>query len=88
MNDKKLQRLEAELYLARGEAEFVQRKLDNKLTREDRIALREARQQFRERHRVPAEDGVTVGTIDTVGSPLQPIPSWWDKVLIALGVER
>lgn len=62
MSDK-IARKKAELELLEAEAEFVAKKQSGKLTADDRHALRELRQAFRQNHRTPVENGASVESI-------------------------
>ena len=62
MSDK-IARLKAQLELAELEAEFVAKKAAGKLTYEDKVALREARQAYRENVRQPVQDGAAPAAI-------------------------
>lgn len=62
MSDK-IARLKAELALEVAQAEFVEKKKAGTATLEDRLALRELRQDFRDNHRSPVKDGAQPGPI-------------------------
>jgi len=64
MSDK-IAKKKAELELLEAEAEFRAKKADGSLTIEDRHALRELRQSFRENVRQPVKDGAAVETINS-----------------------
>lgn len=64
MSDK-IAALEAELALAKAEAEFVAKKENGDVSDEDRQALRVLRQEYREAARQPAENGATPAAIGT-----------------------
>ncbi len=49
--------LKAELALEEAEDDFVEKKAAGKLTRQDRLDLRERRKAFRLKHRKPVEPG-------------------------------
>ncbi len=59
----KIARKEAELKLLKAEEAFVAKKESGKLTRKDKLALRELRQQFREEYRRPKADGAAPDAI-------------------------
>jgi len=56
MSDK-IARKQAELDLLIAEAEFIEKKQSGELTNDDRLALRELRQAFRDGFRQPTKDG-------------------------------
>jgi hypothetical protein len=56
MSDK-IAKLEAQLALVKAEQAFTEKKKDGSVTLEDKLALRELRQDYRENHRSPTRDG-------------------------------
>ena len=61
----KIVRKEAELKLLKAEEAFVAKKESGKLTRKDKLALRELRQEFRDEYRKPKVEGAAPGVIGT-----------------------
>ena len=59
----RLERMRAELELAELEEAFAEKRLAGDITSEDRAELRQARREFRETYRVPADNGVQPDTI-------------------------
>ena len=67
--DAAIAELEAKKDLAVLEDEIVVKKADGTVTVEDKVALREARQNFRENHRTVADGQVEVETLNAPATP-------------------
>ena len=65
--DARIKALEAELVVARLEADFVKAKLKGNDTAEQRAKLEKARREYREKWRIPT--GVQPSTIQTSAKP-------------------
>lgn len=68
MSVTKVERLEAELKLAKLEDKFVAAKADGKVTPKMKTDLRAARQDYRNNYRTPAAAGAQPATVNAKAS--------------------
>lgn len=57
------EQLQAELFLMENEDAFALKKADGTLSKDDKLALRALRQEYREKYRPANPNGATAGTI-------------------------
>ena len=60
---KRMEQLQAEQFLLENENAYLEKKVAGTLTREDKLALRALRQEFREKYRTATSDGAAPGAI-------------------------